>query len=252
MNISFRQPHKTVCVNVGEPLLISLPLLRNECNPNAYFLPQAKIFPFASGSFIGDVGQGGTVNCEILEISTHGNGTHTECVGHISHEKYFIKDCLQQFFWLATLVSVPLSTTENGDAILCATDTHDALGDTTNKAVIIRTLPNDESKKMRQWSGSNPPYLETAAAAMLRDRGVLHLVLDLPSVDKELDGGALASHKAFWNYPHLPRLDATITEMVYVPDTIPDGEYLLHFGILMLESDASPSTMVMYRLEDEL
>jgi hypothetical protein len=74
------------------------------------------------------------------------------------------------------------------------------------------------------------------------------LLVDLPSVDPEMDEGKLAAHHAYWNYPLSPRWDATITEMVFVDDAIKDGMYLLNLQIASLESDASPSKPVLYAL----
>ena len=73
-------------------------------------------------------------------------------------------------------------------------------------------------------------------------------MIDLPSVDAEEDGGELAAHHAFWNYPAQPRMDSTITEMIFVDDKIKDGLYLLNIQIASIESDASPSKPVLYEL----
>ena len=75
-----------------------------------------------------------------------------------------------------------------------------------------------------------------------------HLLTDLPSVDREEDGGKLLAHKAFWKYPEDIRRSATITELVYVPDVVTDGLYLLNVQITSLEVDASPSKPVIYQL----
>jgi hypothetical protein len=64
----------------------------------------------------------------------------------------------------------------------------------------------------------------------LRESGIQHLLIDLPSVDKE-KGRKLLAHKAFWNVTDVndlnldARLEATITEMIYVPDNVADGSY---------------------------
>ncbi len=66
--------------------------------------------------------------------------------------------------------------------------------------------------------------------------------------DKEEDGGALATHKAFWLYPDNTREGCTITELIYVPDEISDGFYLLNIQIASFEIDVSPSKPVLYKL----
>ena len=92
------------------------------------------------------------------------------------------------------------------------------------------------------------------AALYLRESGIQHLLIDLPSVDKEKDEGKLLAHKAFWNVTDVntlnsdARVEATITEMIHVPDAIPDGSYLLNLQIASFENDASPSKPVLYSM----
>jgi arylformamidase len=116
------------------------------------------------------------------------------------------------------------------------------------EALILRTLPNDTAKQKRHYSGTNPTYLEPALAQYLAEHQIHHLLLDLPSVDREEDGGALLAHHAFWQYPHATRREATITELIFVPDEVTDGLYLLNLQVTSLVLDASPSKPVLYRL----
>ena len=71
----------------------------------------------------------------------------------------------------------------------------------------------------------------------------------MPSVDRERDQGKLLSHNAFWNTKSKMRLDATITELIYVPNRITDGTYFLNIQIAPFENDASPSKPVLYEIE---
>jgi hypothetical protein len=81
------------------------------------------------------------------------------------------------------------------------------------------------------------------------------LLIDLPSVDKENDEGKLLSHKAFWkvtNVNHLnsdARMHCTITELIYVPQTVADGDYFLNLQIASFENDASPSKPILYQIQ---
>ena len=99
-------------------------------------------------------------------------------------------------------------------------------------------------------------YLLEEAAVYLKAKGIKHLLIDLPSVDKEHDGGFLLAHKAFWNVKNVNKLNAdarlncTITEMIYVNDTILDGSYILNLQIASFENDASPSKPVLYKIEE--
>ena len=87
-------------------------------------------------------------------------------------------------------------------------------------------------------------------AVFLREKGINHLLIDLPSVDKEKDQGKLLSHNAFWNTMGKLRLDATITEFIYVPNTINDGTYFLNLMVAPMENDASPSKPVLYKINN--
>ena len=117
------------------------------------------------------------------------------------------------------------------------------------EAFIIRTLPNTDDKCLRHYSGTNPPYMAAEAMEWLVEQGVEHLLIDLPSVDREEDGAVLAAHHAFWQYPEATREGATISELIFVNNLIVDGLYLLNIQVTSLELDASPSKPVLYALE---
>ena len=164
---------------------------------------------------------------------------------------------MKQFFFTAELISVePKAIGE--DLVITKEHISTALDKTNNdsiEAIIIRTLPNSESKKHLNYSNTNPPYLEEAAAIFVREKGIQHLLIDLPSVDKEHDEGKLLAHKAFWNVKDVnqvnkdARFNCTITEMIYVNEAIQDGSYLLNLQFASFENDASPSKPVLYKIE---
>jgi len=236
-------------VDFSKPMDISIPLRAGAENVNAFYMPPVKIQPFRAGEFVGDVNQGGSCNVMDIFFNPHGNGTHTECVGHISKERYTINQCLQTFFFFAKLISVK-PVREDGDLLIRREQLENALPEEKPEALIIRTIPNGTEKLNFQYSGTNPAYLHAEAALFLRESGIKHLLLDLPSVDREDDGGKLMAHHAFWNYPSATRLDATITELIFVPDEIPDGNYFLNIQIASFENDASPGKPVLYPFID--
>ena len=159
---------------------------------------------------------------------------------------------LRKTFFLSRLISLKPLERKNVDGDVDHAITLQAMkaliGDPGPDALILRTLPNASDKLQTDYSGHNPPYLEAECCAYLREIGVKHLLLDLPSVDRESDGGALAAHHAFWNVPAEIDLERTITELIYVPDAIHDGEYLLDLQIAPFENDASPSRPILYAL----
>lgn len=240
-----------ITVDLSRPLDISMPLISGDLVPNCFYAPPFEATPDRFGETIFLTKEGAAVNSLTVRVNPHGNGTHTECVGHIAKEVYTINQCLKQFAHLAQVITLYPTKLDNGDRVLYKTQFEELLADwqgTKPTALVLRTMPNDDLKLKANYSGANAPYLEPAAAAFLAEYGIEHLLLDLPSVDKEDDGGAVASHKAFWSYPEAPRTQATITELIYVRAEIKDGYYLLHHQIASFEIDASPSKPVLYAL----
>ena len=239
--------------DLSQPLDISLPLKEGSLNPNCYYAEPVQVETIEVGDFIGSVARGGSVNYQKISFTPHGNGTHTECYGHlVADTKATLHSLLNTFHFIAEVVSLTPKIASSGDAIITLESLKQMIKHPGSKALVIRTLPNEENKRIRQYSGTNPPYLEAALTQYLAENNIEHLLLDLPSVDKEVDGGALAAHKAFWRLEGVVRKQCTITELVYVPEHVQDGLYLLNLQITSLEIDASPSKPVLYKLTEFL
>lgn len=255
MTITIHVNGKDYTADLSKPLDISLPITANGQNPVAWYLGQPVIEPVKVGEWTGKVSEGASTNFNNINFNPHGHGTHTECLGHITKEFYSINNSLKQFFFVAEVISVRPENIES-DGVITRKQLEVLLKDKSPEALIIRTLPNSDTKKHLNYSHTNPPYLAEEATLFIRERGISHLLIDLPSVDREEDGGRLVSHKAFWNVKDVnslnadARLDATITEMVFVPDEVADGSYLLNLQIASFENDASPSKPVLYQLEE--
>lgn len=235
-------------IDLSKPLNIGINIKPDKNNVNCFYSPNPHAEPVVAGSFIGDTQQGGVVNFFNLTINPHGNGTHTECVGHIAKERYYVTDCFEQHFFLCEVVSVAPMQTENGDEVVFREQLKTHLKHKQIDAVAIRTLPNDILKMVAKYSGHNPPYLHYEAAEFLRELGVAHLLIDLPSVDREEDEGKLLSHKAFWHYSENVRTKATITELIFIPDAVADGLYFVNIQPAPIEMDAAPSSPVLYKV----
>jgi arylformamidase len=251
MTIELTFQKKKYKADLQKPIDISLPLREGADNPNCYWAEPVRFETIVSGNFIGSVKAGGSVNYQKLSLTPHGNGTHTECYGHISTDPTAtINSCLTSFHFIAELISLIPKKTENGDEVVTLSSLKEKIRHLNTEALIIRTLPQTDSKKKRQYSGTNPPYLEASISEYLAGQNVLHLLIDLPSVDREHDEGKLAGHRAFWKYPEKIRTKATISELIYVDNSVPDGLYLINLQIASLEMDASPSKPILYKLEE--
>jgi kynurenine formamidase len=234
--------------DLSKPLDISIPMVGNSSNINAWYLGHPKIEAHEEDGFVGKVSKGASVNFNNIWFNPHSHVTHTECVGHITKEIYVINQNLNRFFFLAEVITVAPEKKDE-DFVISKKQLQYALGNKKREAVVIRTLPNLADKKSRQYSNSNPPYLLEEAAIYLRQKGVEHLLIDLPSVDREKDDGALVCHHAFWDTKGTIRTKATITEFIFVKNTIEDGIYFLNLQVAPFENDASPSRPVLYEIE---
>lgn len=249
MKIEFLHQNITYRADLLKPIDISIPIREGLENVNCFYAPPVAFSPVVAGNFIGDTMQGGVVNFYNIKINPHGNGTHTECVGHIAKERITIHESLKNFHFVAKLISLYPQKTVEGDRVILKNQVEEVLGETVPEALIIRTFPNDDLKLRTNYSGSNPPYLHYEAVEWLVNKGVQHLLIDLPSVDREEDGGQLLAHRAFWRYPDNVRKNCTITELIYVRNFVKDGLYLLNIQIASFELDASPSKPILYELQ---
>lgn len=235
--------------DLSKPLQIAIPLRDGlENQPNAYGAPPFETSPYQSGDFIGAIEAGSPVNYYNVRLNPHGNGTHTETIGHIAEGKYAIHECLKETHVIVEVISVYPTKGDNGDIVIEA-ETLKALCSHEASALIVRTLPNPSEKQFRKYTGTNPPYFTVDAMQWVHEQNYNHLLTDLPSVDREEDGGALKAHKIFWQAKTSPLINRTITEMVYVANDIEDGIYLLNIQIAPMILDASPSRPVLYRLK---
>ncbi len=254
MKTTIQHNNKTYEIDLSKPLDISLPIQNNEQNPIAWYLDKPEINPVIMGDFVGSVSSGkSSTNFNNILFNPHGHGTHTECLGHITKDFYSINQTLKQFFFIAELISVEPQVFEN-DFIITKNQIEKTLNGKTPEALVIRTLPNNSDKKHKNYSNTNPPYLTEEAAIYIREVGVKHLLIDLPSVDKEIDEGKLVAHKAFWNVKNTEnvnedaRFDCTITELIFVENEVQDGSYIINLQISSFENDASPSKPILYKI----
>lgn len=260
---------RTFTADIGAGRDISIALNFDGPQPNHFGAIRASAEPMRAGDFVGDTRAGGSCNASVLRMNPHCNGTHTECIGHVTTARQDILAAAPPCLLPAALVSVrPESVSDSsegsrpppleGDKLITAR----ALGQAMNKlpggeypALIVRTLPNARGKRTREYTQSNShPYYSLAAIEMLVACGVQHLLVDTPSVDRFDDQGELAGHRKFWGLEPgaveagaASRSAATITEMIFVDDDLADGIYLMNLQIAPFVSDATPSRPVLFK-----
>jgi kynurenine formamidase len=240
---------------------LSIAIGFDEPSLQAFGAPAAQAHPMSAGSFIGDVNQHGSCNCSTYTLTPHCNGTHTECVGHLTHEALSVNSVAPKSLLFSALISVtPEAMTTDfaaADRVITASLLQSKLkGHEHFGAVIVRTLPNRDKKDI-DYDQEGSPYFSEDALKWLASIEVDHLLCDLPSVDRMNDNGLLLAHRAFWGMPRgsntlrdVERKHATITELIHVPDDVADGNYLLNLHVAPLNADASPSRPVLYPIKN--
>ncbi len=263
----FEAGGRRLIVDFSKPRSIAIPLDFSGSQPSCFGAPKAQASPLRVGDFVGDTRAGGSCNCEVLTLAPHCNGTHTECVGHVTDERVAVSERLAGGVQLALLITVApaaaAAAAEDsdpspapGDRLVTAASFDEALKrhvGAVPAAMIVRTSTGS-AVPLREYQGPAPaPYLSRQAAAWLVGRGIETLVLDLPSADRADDGGRLTAHRIFFGLPagsrnarESGRPNASITELAWIGPDIADGFYLLDLQIPPFLCDAAPSRPLLY------
>ncbi|HYL04074.1 MAG TPA: cyclase family protein [Steroidobacteraceae bacterium] len=260
---------REVAVDLSRP--VSLAVEVDFAGPQArhFGAPPASARPFTAPGFAGSVEHGASCNCQIITLIPHCNGTHTECVGHLTRERLDAWRVAPPGPLPALLLTVdPEPAGASGEG----SDPAPASGDLlitahalaagwprelpfVARALVVRTRPNDAAKRHHDYSAETPPYLSREAAALLVERGIEHLIVDLPSIDRVRDQGRLTAHRRFFGLPGgssalalAARPGATVTELAFVPEELADGACLVELQLPALAGDAVPSRPLLYPL----
>ncbi len=257
-------------VDVTRPVELAVPLDFYGPQPRAFGMPRARAEAVEGGDFVGDRRRGGSVNCEVVEFIAHGNATHTEGVGHITKERISVGEIRLKPLLPAGLLTVPcraLGTTsetydglsDDQDQVICAADLQEArtaagLGERFLQALVIRAKSDELGRTLGDHSGTNPPYFTTEAMRWLREVSCDHLLVELPSVDREVDGGTVPNHHLFFGIrpdetPSEESRARTITEMIRLPEELADSGFALDLQVPRFIMDAAPSRPILYPLE---
>lgn len=247
MTITLEHQGRTYLCDLSRPIHISHIINQGDKNPRCFYAPLAAFDPVIYDGKPISTSAGAPVNFYNITINPHGTTTHTETISHISNEWIPIEGVFSKYHFMAHLCTIALTNGLKGDVCIDREDLEAIKTCMDIEVLIIRTLPNDNDKSSKDYSGKNPPYFTERAMKFIAESQVKHLIIDLPSVDKEEDGGALLAHKIYWHIDNNnPKKYKTISELAYIPSVYPDGLYLCHFGIMRLSLDVSPSNITLY------
>ena len=271
---------QTYALEINAPIDLSWPISFGSEDASAFSLPSATTKPVELGTFVGDTNQGGSVNCHTVAVTPHGNGTHTEGIGHLLDTHDAVLPSLTGAFTPALVLTVDVirlaqsSDTYDGDSqesdrvisaasiasahsrVLESLRARDIESDafSANAALIIRTSEPESTDQPPQFSASNPPYFTNEAMDLMASWNPSHLGTDLPSVDREQCGGRTPNHRRYWRLldgytadEQAARRGATITEMVNPRfDAVVDDAYFLQIHAAPWLSDAVLTRPFLY------
>lgn len=271
MNARIELGGRELGIDLSRPVSVAVPLDFAGAQPRHFGAPKATSRPFEAPGFAGTVARGASCNCEVLTFIPHCNGTHTECVGHLTRQPLDAHRVIPAGLLPALLLSVAAEPApaagedsepapQPGDRLITARTLErawPAAAPFEPQALLVRTLPNTREKLTHDYSGETPPYLTRQAAQLLVRRGIWHLIVDVPSIDRTHDEGRLTAHRIFFGLPRqsvelaaAARPEATVTELAFVPDELTDGAYLLELQAPALGGDAVPSRPLLYRFAE--
>lgn len=269
MNTRLTLDGREVRIDLMRPLDLSVEIDFEGEQARHFGAPRAGSRPYSVPGFSGSVARGASCNCDAVTLIPHCNGTHTECAGHLTREPLHAQRIAPRSLLPALLLSVaPVDaarTSESSDPLPRPADrliTRAALEagwpaglPLVPRALVIRTLPNEPGKRVRDYTDVTPPYLSREAAECLLERGIEHLVVDLPSLDRAHDEGRLTAHRIFFGLAPgetalalAGRPQCTVTELAFIPDEVADGSYFLQLQVPAINGDAVPSRPLLFRL----
>ncbi len=273
MILRFRIGGQELEADAGAATSIALPFDPRLARSRAFGLRPTTAPPVdIGGGRTLEVGRGAAINCADLHLNAHGGGCHIEGVGHISREPWPLSTATLPALWPATLLDVtPARLGASGehaagkgapeDWVLTRVAFEralDAAAETVRDlaaepaafadALVLRSDVDGAIGPDFDFHGGGAPYPTAEAMALLAALPTRLLVLDLPSLDREDDGGTAPNHAIWWGFPdgdravaRATRRDRLLVELARVPLALAAGPWLLQLGVPPVVSDAAPA-----------
>ena len=260
MKINIEHNNKLYQIDPKDGISISIPMNFNDSNNPKFYdesNPKKEFYTYNDIEY--NMNRNAGCDVPLVKFNVHCSGTHTETAAHVFNDSHSIGDLIDLNFIPAILISVhPESSTNDeyhspindDDKIISKRILEQSLDSETEfiDCIIIRTLPNSEDKKNKNYNNFSYPFLSNDAVYFLKKKGVKHIIIDTPSIDKSDDDGQLKNHKIFF-LDNKSINKNTVTELAYIPDTCIDGRYFVCIGFPNFQLDAAPSNPVIYNIK---
>ena len=265
-------------VELGSAVSLARRLGFDGRDPRHFGAPPPRRGPLVLPGFGGQVARGASCNCDTIELVAHCHGTHTESVAHLVEEPHDVCDVAPLAPLPALLLSIaPCAAAGSGedsdplprpgDRLLTRAALRAAWPASlpfAPQALVLRTLASVAAGAVADVAAAPAgedadaaaPYLSRQFAAELVERGIEHLVVELPSIDRGHDEGRLCAHRVFFGLPpratrlaEARRRQCTVTEFAAIPASLADGPCALQLALPRIAGDAVPSRPLHFRLE---
>ena len=247
MLVTISHNNQNYNVNTKDFFDISIPMNFNNKQPNFYDVKKSQLKYLNHDGKIFSVAKGAGCNVPEINLNIHCSGTHTECVGHLLEDSGNIGKILNDLLLPAILITVkPFPFSKNNESY------HYKVGD--NEQVLSKKTIENEINKWK-YSQNLAPFFTNEALKFICEIGIEHLVVDIPSIDRMVDGKILGNHRIFWGDGFdsrgkiNPKSKKTITELTYIPNSIKDGCYFLNIQIPHFVCDAAPSRPLLLKID---
>lgn len=266
MNVVLAVGARSYAADLARAVSIAAPVAFDGERAGYFGATPASARPYQAGGFVGDTRRGGSCNVPVLRVNPHCDGTHTESVGHILDIEVPLPEVAPAALVAATLITVaPVPAVDTRDDYEPALEAEDRV---LTRDQIERALLGVESawckalviRTRRVGKGTSDeramPFFTASAMRLLAERGVEHLLVDFPSLDRMHDEGLLTAHHLFWdvsrgarNPTETTRRGCTVTESITVPDELADGRYLLSLQLPAFALHVAPSRPLLIPVE---
>ena len=163
MIISIFHNKKDYRIDTQNSFDISIPYDFNGAQPNFYDVNEGQLKHLQTKGMIYSVAEGAGFNVPEISLNIHCSGTHTECVGHLLENPGDVGMLLKDIMIPAVLITVdPTLFGDSGESYHCNVEDNEliiskksiqnefeALEEYRPQALVIRTTPNPDKKKLR-------------------------------------------------------------------------------------------------------
>jgi len=237
-------------------------------SPNIFHLPliTSKTFELEN-QFTGDVRKGGSCNLDVLNYIPH-NLTHVETAAHIVSY-----DCNPP--WIA---DIPAENFSGIVYVIDLTDIRIEQGRLISRNEIERKLRNNRlpvtmlaiktkaSEFPQDYDFSDKGFiaLDAEAAKGIHDYSIVInskkfiidcLILDLPSIDPERDGGKLSAHRSYFGLPETGHYSQNVEKRILIElayfSEIEEGYYYAVLTPSRFQTNAAATEILFWPLREK-